>query len=277
MGNKKECHAPYCIGLSNPINFECTEWSRRTAQNGEAIMEKDTHVKGPAPPYVPYRTLQTFLDRFKQGVPNRIGTDLMRSMSGGVRGQLLTSLKSFRLISETGTPTDLMKRLCVAEGAERQNTLKELIEVCYPYLFHDGFQFSTTTMSLLREAIQEHTVANGETVSRCIAFLKDAATDAAIQVSPFLQEAAKARAANRNGTRRTPSGQRRPEQQQPQENTHASDPPRPTRRPIEAEQSLLLWGLFQRLPKPGTPWSKIDRDQWTKTLENVLSLEYPTE
>src|SRR5690348_5980619 len=116
-------------------------------------MEKDVQSKGSAPPYVPYRTLQTFLERFRQGVPNRIGTDLMRSMSGGVRSQLLTSLKSFGLISETGTPTDQMKRLCVAEGSERQKVLKELIEACYPYLFQDGFQFSTTTMSLLREAI----------------------------------------------------------------------------------------------------------------------------
>jgi hypothetical protein len=238
-------------------------------------MEKDLQVKGSAPPYVPYRTLQTFLERFKQGVPNRIGTDLMRSMSGGVRSQLLTSLKSFGLISEAGVPTDRMKRLCGAEGTERQKILKELIEACYPYLFRDGFQFSTTTMSLLREAIQEHTAANGETVSRCIAFLKDAATEAGIQVSPFLQET-KSRVVNRNGTRRA-SAQRRTEQPQPPENPPSGDPQYSGRQPIAAEQSLLLWGLFQRLPKPGTPWPKGDRDQWTTTLQNVLSMEYPTE
>lgn len=240
-------------------------------------MDKEAPVKGSAPPYVPYRTLQTFLERFKQGVPNRVGTDLMRTMSGGVRSQLLTSLKSFGLISDTGVPHDRMKRLCAAEGAERQKVLKELIEACYPYLFREGFQFSTTTMSLLREAIQDHTSASGETVGRCIAFLKDAATDAGITVSPFLQET-KTRTP-RNGTRRTPATPRRSERVDPpppQQHRPPGDEQQ-GRQTIPAEESLLLWGLFQRLPKPGTPWPKADRDQWTKTFENVLSMEYPPE
>jgi hypothetical protein len=222
---------------------------------------------------VPYRTLTNFLERFKQGVPNRIGTDLMRSMSGGVRSQLFTSLRSFGLINDGGVPQERMRKLCAAEGADRQAVLKDLIGSCYPYLFKDGFEFSTTTMSLLREAIQEHTTANGETITRCIAFLKDAATDAGITVSPFLQESKPrptgVRPKRANAARSQERAANRAEEHTPEETL----PRGPGS--IPAQESLLLWGLFRRLPKPGTPWTKQDRDQWTQTLGNVLSLEYP--
>ncbi|HEX4999407.1 MAG TPA: transposase [Terriglobia bacterium] len=44
---------------------------------------------------------------------------------------------------------------------------------------------------------------------------------------------------------------------------------------INAEKSLMLWGLFQKLPIPGTPWSKIEREQWSETLQSILKMEYP--
>ena len=43
---------------------------------------------------------------------------------------------------------------------------------------------------------------------------------------------------------------------------------------IPAQNSLLLWGLFQRLPPPGTVWSQDDQVHWIETLKNVLTLEY---
>jgi uncharacterized protein DUF5343 len=231
--------------------------------------------KGSAPPYVPYRTLLTFLERFKQGVPNRIGTDLMRTMSGGTRSQLLTSLKSFGLINDAGVPQDRMKKLCGSEGADRQRVVKDLIEACYPYLFKDGFEFSTTTHSLLREAIQANTVANGETVVRCIAFLKDAATDAGIPVSPFLKEQQARGPAKPRKTKPRLAGSRREDDEVDLPEEELDSTTRKTQPQIAAQSSLLLWGLFQRLPKPGTVWPKVDRDQWTVALNNIIALEYP--
>ncbi len=143
----------------------------------------DNESKSQAPPYVAYKTMMNFLERFKQGVPGRIDTTLMGSMAGGTRSQLMTSLKVFGLISETGTPTEAMKRLCGSEGPEHQKILADLVTNCYPYLFGDGFHFSTTTASLLREALTENTTATGETVNRCVAFLREAAEMLALQIA----------------------------------------------------------------------------------------------
>ncbi|HEY4284514.1 MAG TPA: DUF5343 domain-containing protein [Chthoniobacterales bacterium] len=229
------------------------------------------NVKQPAPPYVAYRTLANFLERFKQVVPGRIDSKLIgNSMSGGVRGQIIAALKSLRLISDAGVPSETMKRLCNADGVQRQELLKSVLVESYPFVFSDGFNFATATSSQLREVFEEHTNASGETVTRCMSFLKEAAADAGITVSPFFAEQKGRAAFARKKTPRKASSQNSEAQSAP-EYIRAQSVPSDT---IPAQESLLLWGLFKRLPKPGAAWSKIDRDQWTATLNNVLSMEY---
>jgi len=58
----------------------------------------------------------------------------------------------------------------------------------------------------------------------------------------------------------------------PPPNGHQTPPPADH---ADAQDSLLLWGLFKRLPKPQTPWPAEERKRWVDTLQNVLSLEYP--
>jgi len=228
----------------------------------------DNEQKASLPPYVPYRTLTNFLERFKQGVPARIDVGLLGSMSGGMRSQLMTSMKVLKLISDAGVPTDDMKKLCAAEGKQREEILQDVITRCYPYLFGNGFDFSTATLPLLREALEEHTNASGETVTRCIAFIKEAAADAGIPVSPFLKD----------HKPRAGSTRQRKTDKEPDRPKDSQEMPRPsvgTNSNIPAQDSLLLWGLFQRLPQPGKPWAKQEREKWIQTWNNVLALEYP--
>ena len=238
----------------------------------EEYMEA-TDKKAPTPPYVPYKTLRNFLDKFQHGVPGRIDRGLMGTMSGALQSQVTTALKYLRLISEAGIPSDSMKRLVLAEGEERKKILKSVITEAYPFIFREGFNLASATASQLREEFEEKTTASGETVRRCMAFLKDAAQEAGIAVSPYItQKAARGagQRAKRVGTsprsgRELPPNSETPE---PQHQQHSK------RHPIEAQDSLLLWGLFQRLPKPGSVWPRAERDRWTETLNNVLGLEY---
>jgi hypothetical protein len=147
----------------------------------------ETEKKG-VPPYVPYKTLKTFLERFKQGTPGRIDKGLMGSMSGAIQSRLTTALRYLGLISENGIPSEAMKRLVKAEGDERKKAWRETLVASYPFVFHDGFDFGTATLSLLKEKFEQDTGATGETINMCIAFLKEAATDAGIPVSPYLKE-----------------------------------------------------------------------------------------
>ena len=235
---------------------------------------ESTKAKRFTPPYVAYKTLTNFLEKFQQGVPGRIERGLMGNLSGAVQSQLTTTLKYLHLMSDNNVPTDEMKRLVVAQGNDRIEQMKALIVKNYPFVFTADFDFSTATGSMLRERLEEQTSATGETVTRCIAFLKDAALDAGIPVSPYLSHTKKS---GGGGQKKKAAPASRKNDKPPEHNTGegGKDEQRHTQHPhIEAQSSLLLWGLFQRLPKPGSVWPKAERDQWTQTLNNVLTLEY---
>ncbi len=229
----------------------------------------ESEKKAATPPYAAYKTVKNFLEKFKQGVPGRIDRDLMGTMSGAAQSQVTTALRYLGFISDNNLPLEPMKAFVVAEGDNRKALLKAALYKAYPYLFGEEFDISSATASQLRETIEAKTSASGETVDRCIAFLKDAAQDAGIAVSKYITQK-KPRSGSpkkRNGSPKEVITEKETvlpiQHQQPQH--------QPT---IEAQNSMLLWGLFQRLPKPGSVWPKQQRDQWTETLNNVLALEY---
>jgi len=227
--------------------------------------------KMPVPPYVAYRTLTNFLERFKQGLPGRIDRGLMGSMSGAAQSQVTTALRYLGMISENNIPQLIMKRYVTGEEEERKAALREMLEKSYPFIFDGEFDVSTATAHMLRENFAENTSASGDTISRCIAFFKDAASDAGIIVSPYiLQKSAR----NAGGSkRRTTTKKVQKESDHPPAAQPVSHPPKAPS--FAAQSSLLLMGLFQRLPVPGSTWGKDERERWVQTLQNVLVLEYP--
>ncbi len=207
-----------------------------------------------APPYAPYATLKTFLNRFNQAVPGVIDKNLQGNMSGALWSQIKTALRYLKLVSEDNIPTESMKTLCRAQGEERNLALQAIVGEAYPYIFNEaGFDFSTATGAQIRELITTNATASGETVGRCMTFLKDIARDAGMIVSPYFNEK---KTGSKNDRR-------------------DSLVPQAIRQPAKAESSLLLWGLFERLPEPRTPWSKTEREQWLALMASVLAMEYP--
>lgn len=226
--------------------------------------------KRPVPPYVPYRTLSNFIERFRQGLPSRIDRGLMGSMSGAAQSQAITAMRYLGMISENGLPTPLMHKYATGEEEERRLALTEMLTRSYPFLFDsEEFSIKSATASQLREAFEAHTSASGETLTRCMAFVKDAARDAGFTVSPFILQ--------KKG--RSPGARKRSAMSRKENNGNekrTSSPPSHHESPVlPADASLLLSGLFQRLPKPGTVWARDDRERWLQTLTNVLLLEYP--
>jgi Family of unknown function (DUF5343) len=231
----------------------------------------ETDKKKPIPPYISYKTLRNFLDRFAKGVPSRVDRSLMSNMSGAAQSQITVSLKFLGLIDEHGHPTDRMGQLVEAQGEARQTIWSSILRDSYSDLFRPGFNLQTVTAKLLREQF-EKTAASGETLNRCIAFFLTASTDAGIAISPFIKEPRKPR--TRAGvTPKTRTAREKESHSEPVFTSESRD--RFDQQAIQAQESLLLWGLFKRLPKPGSIWPRADREQWTVTLQNVLGLEYP--
>lgn len=234
-----------------------------------------TDKKLPVPPYVAFKTLKNFIDKFVQGVPGRIDRGLMASMSGAAQSQVTTALRYLGFISDSGIPTETMRLYVAGEGEKRKEVLRGVLSSSYPFIFGEDaqFDFSTATSSQLREEFEEKTGATGETVGRCIGFLKDAAEDAGIVLSPYITQK-KARSASPR--KRTVNARKEDRKDVERVKTHEHNPPPPPNQPIiHAQESMLLWGLFQRMPKPGTAWPSDERKRWLETFNNVLLLEYP--
>lgn len=158
--------------------------------------------KKPVPPYVAYRTLSNFAERFKHGLPGRIDRGLMSSMSGAAQSQVTTALRYLGMITEHSHPTPLMKQYATGEGKERKEALVQMLMTAYPFIFDEVGFISTATASQVREAFEANTTATGETVGRCIAFMKDAAIDAGFTVSRFITQ--------KKSALREPRGRSRP-------------------------------------------------------------------
>jgi hypothetical protein len=217
----------------------------------------ETEKKG-VPPYLPYKTLNNFLERFKQGVPGRIDKGLMGSMSGAMQSRLSSALRYLGLISENGIPSDVMRQLVKTEGQERKKAWAATLKAAYPFVFHDGFDFGTATLSLLKERFEQDTGATGETINLCIAFLKEAALDAGITVSPYLKEP--------RGTR---SNTPRPRRNAANGGGGTGEAP-PAKDPDVNNKSWKAL-LLEKFPALDPEWSDDVKAKWFDAFEKLMS------
>ena len=67
-------------------------------------------VKNNIPPYVAFKTFQTFLEFLSEGMPSRIDRSVWLNRFSGSNGtQLMTAIKFFELIDINGVPSDDFK------------------------------------------------------------------------------------------------------------------------------------------------------------------------
>lgn len=236
-----------------------------------------------APPYIAYKTFRNFVDSLKKAMPSRIDRSVLHTMSGGAQSQMMHALRSMELVTQHGIPTDSLRTLVSAEGDERKGALLAALRVGYPFLFSGTIDLATATGKQLLEEFDKAPIS-GDTVRRSVAFFLAAAKDAGIPLSTYFDRI-QARAGR--GKRAAPNGAGAPnteEHSKPKVIPYMTGEAEPDEQVIRkevpsaaAQHSLLLWGLFQRLPEPGTVWAKAQREQWLQTLQNVFILEYKDE
>jgi hypothetical protein len=150
-------------------------------------------VKKLLPPYVPYKTFGNFCDNLKAiGIPQRIDRSVMKSMSGGLQGQLILALEYLSLIADDGTPKDKLEHFVQAEGPQKQEALREILTSSYGFIFNDGLQLDRATASQFRERF-EQTGATGDTLRKCMAFFLNAAKAAGMNLSSYIKKAPSSR------------------------------------------------------------------------------------
>jgi hypothetical protein len=179
----------------------------------------ETSDKKPAPPYLSFTTLNSFIDGLGVHMPTRIDKSLMGSMSGGSQAALVSALDYLGLRADE-KPTKALEDLAAAKGADRGPLWKKLIVAKYPFLFVDGFDLKRATQSELDERFRAEGIS-GETIRKCVAFFMAAAQVAGIEVSPRFRSI-KSRAPRSFGTRSsTPRRRAKREEKPPEQNSDA--------------------------------------------------------
>jgi len=163
---------------------------------------KNGQERGPLPPYIPFKTLQGFVQKLKETtVPPRIDGSLLRSYSGSMARQLVASLRYLKLVDEGNNSTDKLKELVPSYGT---STWPEMIGrvITEGYLDVIGdLDTDNATLGSLSEKFKAKG-ADGQVLKKCIAFYIGGLRAAGITFSPHFTEKAP-RARRGAGTPRT--------------------------------------------------------------------------
>ena len=134
------------------------------------------------PPYVPYRTFQTFLEfLLEEGIPGRIDKTVWGPRFSGSSGtQLMTALKVLELVDSEAHPDDKLDQLVHAEGEERRTLLRNILEGFYTPVFE--LDLSRASKGQFRDAFRRFGTKEG-VLTKCEAFFIRAAQAAGIKLS----------------------------------------------------------------------------------------------
>ena len=134
------------------------------------------------PPYVPYRTFQTFLEfLLDEGIPERVDKSVWGPRFSGSSGtQLMTALRVLELIDSEARPSEDLERLVHAEGDERRALLRRILERFYIPVFE--LDLSRASKGQFHEAFRSFGTKEG-VLTKCEAFFIRAAQAAGIELS----------------------------------------------------------------------------------------------
>lgn len=143
----------------------------------------------PTPAYAAFTTNKSFLESLKtNGIPSRVDRTVMKSLPGGVQGQVLTGLRFFDLIDDKGKPAPPLKALVDTVGTEEwPAALKEHIYPAYEEIIGD-LDLMTATPGQLTECFRENTSATGATLDKGLRFFLQLLKEAKIEHGPHLAD-----------------------------------------------------------------------------------------
>jgi len=145
-----------------------------------------TEVRGPTPPYVPFKTFIGFVSRLKETViPERIDTSVLRTYSGSIGRMLTATLKYLGLIEEGGKTTEKLARLVEAYNTDRwKDELADFVFGAYRDILV-GLDLDKATRGQLEEKFRARGV-DGDTLTKCVSFFLAAIHNAGVTLSPHI-------------------------------------------------------------------------------------------
>ena len=139
------------------------------------------------PPYISYRTFENFVGRLQQQVPARIDRSYWgETLSGSTGTQLMAALRFLNLVDGNGKPTDELKLVAAARGADRPVALKDITLEAYSFVLHSSLELPNATYSQLEDLFHDNFQITPDVCRKCIKFFISLAASAGINLSPFV-------------------------------------------------------------------------------------------
>jgi len=154
------------------------------------------------PPYLPFKSLLTALDRLRLGHPPAIDPSFFHGMSGGSQRQIIQALRFFGLIGANGEVSPDLDALAKAD--DRRTIIADLLKKAFAAIFAIGLE--QATQNQFNDALREYNVS-GSTFEKARSFFLQAAKFAGITLSPGIQHLSKRGASG--GKRRTTGARNR--------------------------------------------------------------------
>lgn len=139
--------------------------------------------KTPTPAYVPFKTFISVLDSFRHFLPDAIDPTMWPSYSGGIKSQLIGTLRFLKLVDAQNHPTQALRGLAEADAQHRPALLKVVLCEAYGDLCKLDLTKATPGSfdAEMRKFGQE-----GDTHRKACSFFLQVAKLAGIPLSPLL-------------------------------------------------------------------------------------------
>jgi hypothetical protein len=228
-----------------------------------------------APPYAPYRSWKNLLEKLKRErpLPRQLDSSFWTRLkfSGALIGVLKPTMVKLGLLTTDMEPTSMLDELLDASGPREPIVYSRLMDQAYPD-YYDHLELDRMTDGELTQYFVS-IGASGETGQKARTFFLGLAKDAEKTLSN--------RVSTRTRRATSPARQVTPRQRRPQ--TESREPSLSRGHPTStilhedaapAQNSLMLWGLFRRLPRPGSVFAPRDRETWLEAAKTMFDLEY---
>lgn len=151
-------------------------------------MEVDAKKPKNITPYIPFKTFIGFIDNLKtHAVPPIIDHSLLQSMSGSMRGQLLSSLRYLNLIDSNNHVIETLKSIVTSYKTDAwQMVLHEILQEAY----HDvvgEVKLDHGTSQQLIEAFKKNGNVDGQMLDKAVRFYLSALDECGIKYSPYFK------------------------------------------------------------------------------------------
>jgi hypothetical protein len=156
------------------------------------------------PPYLPYRTFLSSLDKLAEGVPPRIDRGIWKNQTGSIQSLIMGAYRFFGLIDDQSKPTKTLHDL-VAHRDKPNEFVKSILEEKYAEVIKHNL--STMTEALINEYFAEAFGVEGDTKRKCITFFLQAAKAVGMPLSSFLQSQVRVRTSGTRRRRREENGE----------------------------------------------------------------------